>query len=159
LAKIRYEIVLRQRSGGDEQPVEGIRPISPDDLEALAALMLDAYIGTIDYEGEDLQDAVDEVGEYLKGMPLLDHSYAVEVDGDLSSAVLVTLIEDRPFIGYVMTRAAHKNHGLARTVTSHALASLARAGHDKVVFYVTDGNRPSEALFRSLGATPVPEDR
>lgn len=77
--------------------------------------MLDAYVGTIDYEDETLEDAMGEVTSFLDDdRALLDRSYLVEDDGMIASAVLVSLSEGRPFIGYVMTRASHKNHGLAR---------------------------------------------
>jgi hypothetical protein len=54
-----------------------------------------------------------------------------------------------------MTRAAYKSKGLGALVTHHALDALAAAGHEKVVFYITDGNEPSERLFRSLGAVAM----
>ena len=155
MTKIRYEIDLSASPTDDQVEMDGVRTVSPADLDALGDLMLDAYMGTIDYDGEDYEDAVTEVGDFLAASPLLDHSYAVEVDGDLASAALVSLYDDQPFIGYVMTRAEHKGQGLARTVTRRALDSLAESGHEVVVFYITDGNLPSEALFRSLGARPT----
>lgn len=157
MTKIRYEIDLRAHPTENEVGPVPARTITRDDLEALAHLMLDAYIGTIDYDGENYEDAVTEVRDYLGDSPLLDHSYTIEIDGDAASAVLLSLIDDQPFIGYVMTRAEHKRNGLANTVTRRALNSLADAGHEKVVFYITEGNLPSEALFRSLGAVPLPE--
>lgn len=157
MTKIRYEIDLDAHAAEHQISPEGARRVSAEDLHALASLMLDAYIGTIDYDGEDHGDAVSEVGAYLTDVPLLDHSYTIEIGGELASAVLVSLIDDQPFIGYVMTRAEHKNKGLARMVTTRALISLAESGHDRVVFYITEGNLASEALFRSLGAAPLPE--
>jgi hypothetical protein len=44
---------------------------------------------------------------------------------------------------------------LARLVTTTALERLAHDGHDKVVLYIKEGNTPSEALFRSIGAVQV----
>jgi hypothetical protein len=41
-------------------------PVQSDD-EALAALMMRAYIGTIDYEGEDETDALVEVRDTFSG--------------------------------------------------------------------------------------------
>jgi RimJ/RimL family protein N-acetyltransferase len=76
--------------------------------------------------------------------------------GELGSAVLVSIEDDEPFIGYVMTRRDLKRTGLARVVTAVSLQGLAQAGYSRVVFYITEGNRPSEALFGSLGAKQVP---
>ena len=117
--------------------------------------MLDAYAGTIDSDDEDLDDAVAEVRSYMDSdHPLLERSYLVESNGDIISAVLVSLPENTPFIEYVMTAADHKNHGLGRLVTTRSLDALTQDGHQKVVFYITKGNLPSEALFRDLGAVP-----
>lgn len=119
--------------------------------------MLDAYVGTIDYDDDEgLEDAIEEVRSFLDDdRALLDRSYLVEDDETIASAVLVSLSEDRPFIGYVMTLASHKNQGLARIVTTTALERLAGDGHETVVLYITGGNTPSEALFRSVGAGPI----
>jgi hypothetical protein len=59
VTKIRYEIDLASVPAIAARP--GIRRVERRDLEALAELMLDAYIGTIDYEGEDYEDAIAEV--------------------------------------------------------------------------------------------------
>lgn len=155
MTKIRYEIDLASTPASVVPP--GMRRVERRDLEALAELMLDAYIGTIDYEGEDYEDAVAEVSGYLDGTPLLDHSYTLEIAERLISAVLVSMIDDAPFIGYVMTRAEDKGVGWARQVTAHALNSLAGEGHARVVLYITEGNVPSERLFRSLGAIATPD--
>ena len=157
LPKIRYVIdlmgaTLPPRSG----PVPGLRTIEPSDLEALAQLMLDAYAGTIDSEDETLQDAIDEVASYLDATPLLDHSFLYHAGGRALSAVLVSTFEGGPFIGYVITDPRHKRQGLATTVTKATLHSLRRAGHSRVVLYITEGNTPSERLFRRLGAMPDP---
>ena len=121
--------------------------------------MLDAYIGTIDYDGEDLDDAVSEVRSfYDDGRPLLDRSYLVESDGGIASAVLVSLSEGTPFIGYAMTAPGYKNLGLGRLVTTASLVALAQDGYEKVIFYITEGNLPSEALFRAVGAVHTPAE-
>lgn len=154
--KLRYQIDL-----SDLTPVAAprdlqVRSISRADHEDLARLMLDAYVGTIDYEGEGLEDAIAEVTSFLDDDgALLDRSFLVEDDGTIASAVLVSLAEGRPFIGYVMTSASHKNQGLARLVTTTALERLAGDGHETVILYITEGNTPSEELFRSVGAVQV----
>ena len=154
--KIRYEIDL-------EGPLPGVesddwRPVTEEDRDGLAELMLDAYRGTIDYEGETLEDAIHEVTRFLRDDDsMLEHSLAVEVDGALGSAVLVSMLRDEPFIGYVMTRRDHKRTGLARHLVAAALGGLAGAGHRRVTFYITDGNEASERLFASLGSRVIPD--
>ncbi len=86
---------------------------------------------------------------------LLDRSYVVEDEGEIVSAVLVSMSQGRPFIGYVMTLPSHKKQGLARLVITHAITRLADDGQERVVLYITDGNTPSENLFRSVDAVHV----
>jgi hypothetical protein len=136
-----------------------VRSITSGDLHGLARLMLDAYVGTIDSEDENLDDAVEEVRSYFEtGHPLLDRSYLVESNGAIVSAVLVSLSGGMPFIGYVMTSPHYKNLGLGRLVTTVSLVALAQDGYEKIVFYITDGNLPSEALFSTVGAVHTPAD-
>lgn len=154
LTKIRYEIDL------DTSKFDVYRgpdhTITPDDLHPLAQLMLDAYRGTIDSEDETLQDAVDEVSSYFDDAPLLDHSFQVKAEGGRPiSAVLVSQQDEDAFIGYVITDPDHKGRGLATEVTSRALSSLQSAGYRRVVLYITEGNMPSERVFRGLGAIPI----
>ena len=59
--KLRYEIDLTRPAATVASEAKEVRSVAPSDLDGLAELMLDAYIGTIDYEGEDLDDAVAEV--------------------------------------------------------------------------------------------------
>lgn len=153
MSKIRYEIDLTRLATAVPDDEEGVRPVTEADAADLASLMLDAYRNTIDYEDEDLDDAIAEVGSYLgRGQPLLEMSRVAVENGEIVSGVLLSQTEDGPFIDYVMTRASHKTRGLGALVTSHALTALAGAGHHKVIFYITDGNEPSERLFASLGA-------
>ena len=59
--KLRYEVDLVSPVPVPEAGNALVRSVTRDDLQRLARLMLDAFVGTIDYEGEDLDDAVDEV--------------------------------------------------------------------------------------------------
>ena len=156
--KIRYVIDLAPYRGRTESFDVETRTIVLHDRDALARLMLDAYVGTIDYEGETITEAVDEVDAWFAGSALLEHSYVAILSGSLVSAVLTMLIDDEPFIAIVMTDPANKNAGLARAVTERALIGMATAGHERVVLYITAGNRPSERVFASLGAEPVEDE-
>lgn len=153
--KIRYEIALTP-PGDIAEPVGFVtRNVVAGDRDALARLMLDAYMGTIDYEGETISEALDEVDGWFAGSALLEHSYVAVVDDRVVSAVLAMWIDDAPFIAIVMTDPASKKTGFGRAVTVCSLVSMANAGHDHVVFYITEGNTASERLFTSLGALPA----
>jgi RimJ/RimL family protein N-acetyltransferase len=120
--------------------------------------MLDAYRGTIDYEDEALEDAIDEVGQYFEDDPLLDNSYIALKDGKAISAVLVQVLDGGPFIRSVMTDPTMKNTGCATAVTAEAMRSLASMGHHRLTLFITEGNTPSEKLFSRLGARVIPNE-
>ncbi len=157
--KIRYEIDLAEPPTPTELPGVVVRLVSASDHEALAELMLAAYIGTIDYDGEDLDDAMAEVTSFLSAAPSLRHSVIAQICDEVVSAALVAETDDLPLIAYVMTRAGHTSRGLGRLVVDSALELLASDGHQAVELFITDGNTPSERLFRSLGAVRRPEER
>jgi GNAT superfamily N-acetyltransferase len=154
LTKVRYEIDLAEL-----RPVgslgSDVRNVEPDDLDGLAQLMLDAYRGTIDSDDETYEDAVSEVRSFLQNDPALEHSYVIAMAGLLVSAVLVQVRDGDLFIGYVMTDPDHKRAHLGRRLVHHALSRAHAQGHQRAVLYITRGNKPSEALFASLGASAV----
>lgn len=156
MTKIRYEIDLAALRPVD--PLAGeVRNVAPDDVAALAQLMLDAYRGTIDYDDETYEDAVAEVQSFFEDKPALEYSYVVAIGDTVVSAVLVSIFDTDPFIGYVMTHPDHKGSHIGRGLVHHALERAKAAGHRRTVFYITAGNYPSEALFASLGAVAVAE--
>lgn len=152
MTKIRYEIDLSELRPVGSLDSE-VRNVGPDDLEGLAQLMLDAYRGTIDFDDETYEDAVSEVRSFLEDDPALEHSYVVDLDGTLVSAVLVQILDGDFFIGYVMTDPDHKGGHIGRRLVHHALSHA--QGYRRAVFYITRGNEPSEAMFASLGAIPA----
>lgn len=127
---------------------------SPDDAEALAALMLDAYTGTIDADGsETLDDARNEVRGYFSGAsgaPMLDASFIALHEGTPISAVLVARYEDVPFVAYAMTAADHKGRGLSSELMRRALRALHAAGETRAHLWVTSGN-PAERIYERVG--------
>lgn len=117
--------------------------------------MLDSYIGTIDYDGEGIEEAQVEVVDYLGGRPNLDGSWVIEDSYLLLAAVLVSDLDERPLVGYVMTRAAAKGHGVAATLLEKCLQSLGDQGWETVDAFITSGNTASERLFTRAGATRI----
>ncbi len=160
VAKVRYEIDLAMLSPEPANLDPTIRKLRPADRDALAQLMLDAYVGTIDYEGETLAEAVEEVDDWLRGSPMLVDSYGAVIGELMVSAVLIMALEDLPRITYVVTDPDQKRAGLGRAVVEAALRSLRAAGHQRVILYITKGNTASERLFAAVGArsTDVDED-
>jgi RimJ/RimL family protein N-acetyltransferase len=133
-----------------------VRPPLLADAEALAALMIDAYVGTIDYGGETVGDALQEVHSFLNsgsGQPLLDISRLYLVAERPVAACLIGFWAARgcPLVAYLMTGASWKGRGLAGQLLAHSLAALVAAGWREVRAVITDGNIASERAFLRAG--------
>lgn len=158
-------MVSRRHLVAAVEPIEAVdlplevRCPTPADAAELAALMLDAYRGTIDFDGSETLDvARDEVRGYLagsSGAPLLEHS-RVAIDGDrMVSAALVSEFEGNPLLAYVFTAADHKGRGLGEGLTRMVMHSLAGAGEARLHLWVTAGNTPAERIYERLGFAEV----
>jgi predicted N-acetyltransferase YhbS len=136
------------------------RVATRQDIDALGELMLNAYRGTLDDEGESLEQARDEVRR------LFDRSFGPaeaaactigERDGEPVCASLCCLwdggghVSAGPLIAYVVTAPAHQGHRLGAAAVWRSLRTLAQAGHEQIYAVISDGNHPSEATFRRLG--------
>ena len=134
-----------------------LSPVQVADAPALAELMLDAYRGTVDDDGETYDDALAEVHAYLNGErggpPWLAVSRQALVNRRLVSACLVGEWSERqlPIIAYVLTRADWKRRGIGRQLLFSVLEVLREKRVSEVRAVITEGNEPSEKLFRQLG--------
>jgi GNAT superfamily N-acetyltransferase len=137
-----------------------LRPPSPTDTQALGALLLDAYRGTIDYEGEDLEASVAVARDFFSGgsnAPDLSSSVVALRGSEPAAVCLVAWWQARacPFVSYIATRPEDKGHGLGRFLLHESLRRLSRGRHAEVLAVITRGNTASEALFRTLGFEDV----
>ena len=158
---------IAARSSGDFQsPVQplafrrgSLRLRAPQvaDAPALAELMIEAFRGTIDGEGETLETAVAEVRAYLGsergGPPLLPVSRLAFVEARLVGACLASEWSVRrvPLIAYVMTHFEWKQRGVGKHVLGAVLQALRAQGHHEVRAVITEGNTASERLFDQMG--------
>lgn len=133
------------------------RPPTLEDADALAALMVEAYRGTIDDAGETPDDAREAVQDLIDGnfgTLMWSVSEVTERSGRIVAAILVTIWQDHPFAAFVMTAPAWQHHGLARAGLLRVFNRLA-AGDERVLrLMVTQGNTRAEALYESLGFRP-----
>ena len=140
-----------------------IAPIAEADLPEVAHLMVDGYRGTIDFEDETDDDALEELQGAIAGSngPTLREAWllARAPGGAAASAICCIRWLGMPFISYVFSAAAEKGHGYATALIRHAAATLAAAGESELVLFVTVGN-PARALYERLGfvAAEAPEE-
>jgi ribosomal protein S18 acetylase RimI-like enzyme len=130
------------------------RTLEPSDVAALGALLLAAYRGTVDDEGETESDAIGEVertmeGEYGPFLP--DSSFAVEDCGRIVGASMVSLSESRPLLAYVVVHPDMKRRGIGSLLVAATGNALLAAGHSELELFVTEANEPAVSLYRKLG--------
>jgi ribosomal protein S18 acetylase RimI-like enzyme len=128
--------------------------IDTSDIRALAALMLAAYRYTVDYEGEDEEDAVAEVERTLGGEygPMIDDcSFVASHEGRVVAASLVVLSEDRPLLAHLMVEPEMKRKGIGTFLLRASGNALLRAGSPELDLYVTEENAPAVNLYRKVG--------
>jgi ribosomal protein S18 acetylase RimI-like enzyme len=133
---------------------QDLRSPTERDVEALGELMYRAYLGTIDYEDETLEQSVEEVrktyrGDY--GRFDSEHSSVAERGGLLASATLITRWQDRPFVAFSMTDPRFSRQGLARASLERSMGLLRQDGERELRLVVTLANEPALNLYESLG--------
>jgi GNAT superfamily N-acetyltransferase len=158
-ARHRLMMVARvqRREVADAAPGLVVRAPTHADAEAIAGLVLDAYRGTIDDEGETPAETLDMVrqlfaGEY--GVMLWNVSELTFDAGRPVAATMCTVWQGRPFVAFMVTAPAWKGRGLARAGLARAINRLAAAGDPLVRLVVTEGNVPAERLYADLGFVP-----
>jgi GNAT superfamily N-acetyltransferase len=151
--KTRYAMQLDLRSQL-AQPAHAARNPLLTEREPLARLMLAAYRGGADDEGETITEALQEVDNVLVSAdrPFIpEASFVIEVDAALASASLVSLFRGAPLITHVMTLPSYKRRGLGVSALLSSANALRAQGWSSLNLYVTDNNEPALALYRKLG--------
>jgi ribosomal protein S18 acetylase RimI-like enzyme len=149
--RLRMRQTLREQ---DTSSTWQARAIQQSDATALGALMVAAYRGTADDEGESEADAVAEVERTLAGDygPLLeDCSFAAHEGSRIVGASMVTLWEGDPFLTYVVVHPDMKRRGLGTFLMTTSGNALVTAGYSQLDLFVTEENEPAVTLYRKLG--------
>jgi GNAT superfamily N-acetyltransferase len=134
-----------------------VRHPAPGDAETFGALLLNAYHGTVDYEGEDLAASIVSAGEFLDGIyfpPIWEASFAAMKDGRMSSISFVADFEGIPLLVITATEKTAKRTGLASQLIEHSLDALHRHGRPALRLWVTCANTPAVAAYEKLGFVP-----
>lgn len=130
------------------------RRIKESDLEHIAHIMLDAYMDTVDYEGESYEDAYGELKNVVNdgyGKYIENASFLIEQEGEAASAILINLFREQPLITYIFTAKKYSNQGHASTLIKSSIKALQEMGYKEVILYVTEENTNAVALYRKLG--------
>ncbi|WP_257478103.1 GNAT family N-acetyltransferase [Acidipropionibacterium jensenii] len=131
--------------------------------EDVAPLMLAAYRGTPDDEGETLADAVAILRSAMAGAfgPWLPEASFVALDrsGRSSGAIVIALEDDgTPFIVFVFVAPDRCGHGIASLLISRSCRALSDSGHRTIRLWVNTANERAVSLYRHLGFVEVVAD-
>jgi len=136
------------------------RNVTPQDIELLGELMLSAYLGTIDYEGETLQETIAEVQKTLQGGygPFLAFcSFIIEREKRAISASLITYFPkfSTPLLAFSMTHPDFKNQGMATFLIRKSINTLLSLGYDELSLVVSVENSPARYIYEKMGFQAV----
>jgi ribosomal protein S18 acetylase RimI-like enzyme len=149
--RLRMRLPLTQRQLAEAWALSGI---DASDVLALGSLMLAAYRDTVDFEGENEEDAVAEVertlgGEY--GPMIADCCFVASHEGRVVAASLVVLSQDRPLLAQLMVEPEMSRKGIGTLLLHASGNALLRAGYTELDLYVTEENDPAVNLYRKVG--------
>ncbi|SFN33666.1 GNAT family N-acetyltransferase [Proteiniclasticum ruminis] len=128
-------------------------------LEEIASCALDAYQDTVDYEGEDLAQTIEEVQRVYAGFygPLMtEASFIYREDETVYAGLLTCLYRGEPTITYTFTRKSRQRMGYATQLIGLACQRLYELGYHSLFLYVTMENVDALRLYESLGFQEVP---
>jgi len=136
------------------------RRLTRADAAPLAELMLEAYRGAPDDEGEGPAEARAEVDRTFDGgygTMSWEASFAIDFDDRpaIAAATVVTFWRDVPLLAFSCTHPAAQRRGLAGRLIRESARALARAGHVRLELVVTLGNTPAERLYEKLGFVAI----
>lgn len=154
----RIRMSLRLSDENRAFPITFI-PAEKKHLYAMAEAVLDAYRDTIDYEGEDLEQTLDELKRVYKGSygPLMEEaSFLLMEDNLVKAGVLVCLYRGEPTITYTFTRKKDQRLGYATLLILKSAHELYKLGYHSLYLYVTVENSSALRLYESLGFSEVP---
>jgi ribosomal protein S18 acetylase RimI-like enzyme len=155
----RARLVLTRSTSisGPPERLEGERTLAPGDARVLGELLHAAYRGTVDDEGESVEDAVGEAGRTLDGAygPVLwacSRIVVGEAEGvGLAAAVVTHAPELGALLAFSVTRPEVQRRGFAAALIQRALSEAHALGHERLSLVVTEANTPALALYRKLG--------
>jgi GNAT superfamily N-acetyltransferase len=154
--RVTMEAPLVRRPASCPRPMRPVRPDDAGEAEALARVMLESYAGGIDYEGETLDETLDEVRRVMGdgwGPFLPDCSFVLLGDeGEPGGAALVTQeVADETWLCEVFVHPRYRGQGCARPLIQAAMNACLDRGYARMGLMVTLGNVPAEGLYRRLG--------
>lgn len=149
-------VLIRAIGIDDVMPMPGVRTLRKDDEQLLGTLLYAAYKGTVDDEGESLNDALQEAQRTLRGEygPVMWNVSFLLVSGDTAvGASVVTMWgdDDTPFLAFSAVHPKRQREGIATHLLRLSLAGLRKIGYQRLRLMVTAANTPAVRFYEKMG--------
>ena len=136
------------------KPTISFRAISKSDIKVIGHLMYDSYLNSVDYDGETINEACEEVentfnGKY--GAIMFDPSLILSLEKDLIGSTIFGLIDESPVLLFLIISSNFKRQGFGKLVLLKSLSILSSLGYDVCNLYVSSNNIPAIQLYQSIG--------
>jgi len=113
-----------------------------------------AYQGTIDHEGESLEQCEQEMQDVISGKYgrlIEEASNLILVGNEAVAACLVTMWKEKPLIAFSMADPGQQRKGFSKALIEKAMESLRSLQEPVLYLVVTDGNLPAQNLYYKVG--------
>jgi len=136
--------------------IGGLRHMSKDDAADLGNLLFHAYRGTVDDEGETVEDAIGEAQKTIDsyyGKVVWPASYVIERNAAFISAIIVTNWprEEDFLLAFSVTRPPFRNRGYATELIRLAQRELYKLGAREMALFVNELNDKAISIYRKTG--------
>lgn len=158
-ARVRLEAPTRK-----SPPPEGVvlQPPEEGEVLGLTQFLMDVYEGHMEQAfgmhvgpEEEWRGYVGGLFKGDSGQYMPDASYVALDAGRIVGAVLITHWMGAPLVAELGVAKDRRGNGLGRALLEIAMSRLAARGEERLALYVTVGNDPAVALYRSLGFVQV----
>ncbi|MDT7727032.1 MAG: hypothetical protein QOI21_3608 [Actinomycetota bacterium] len=143
--------------GEAEELGEGwrVRGLVQADVGDVGTLAFTAYRGTVDDEGETLEEQRAEIAEAFAGKygtMQWDAGFGAWRAGELAACTVVTVWKERPLLAFVLTAPEWQGQGLATQLVLRSAQALAAQHQTELTLAVTRAN-PALLWYQKLGFT------
>ncbi len=120
--------------------------------------MYASYLGTVDYEGETLEETLAAAESTLEGQYgaiIFDASFIAFQKDKETFAIAVSVLTDfektGPLLAFALTHPEFQKKGLSGHLIKLSTNSLNQLNQPKISLVVTSTNEPAVSLYRKLG--------
>jgi GNAT superfamily N-acetyltransferase len=149
-------LMFKELAFTEHHKIPNSRMISKEDGILLGQLMYDSYKGTIDYEGETLEQSIEEMkgtlgGKY--GEVNFPASFIV-LEGKLAISAVIFVDfkkENMPLLAFTMTHPEFQGRKMSQALIKMGMNVLQEQGNKECCLVVTEGNQPAQSIYDKLG--------